>query len=271
MFYTCVGCPREAKRAAFVGLVIDAAWITLVVVFTVSLKDYIPMIFTSDLAVLQAMGPIIYVTAALLITDNLQGYLAGVLRGSGTQFAGAAASFSSYWMIGVPLGSVLAMVVHLGALGYWLGLLTGEFVQVLIYSVVILTISWKKQATKAQRMAAGQDKLESPIDEKSPLIQAGDSNPVQDSNIWSREEVESSLVVSGYHGHQERPPPVKLGCSTIVIRILTCCVFVVFLVGGVALSQLCVYRCEMDIGSSTNITNTTRSASNYTCQWIFTT
>ena len=268
----CVGCPREAKRAAFVGLVIDAAWISLVVVSTVSLKDYIPMIFTSDPAVLQAMGPIMYVTAALLIGDNLQGYLAGVLRGSGTQFGGAAANFFSYWMIGVPLGIVLAMVVHLGALGFWLGLLTGEFIQVFIYMVVILTIRWKKQAVKAQKMASGQEKLESPVHEKSPLIQAGDSHPTYDSNIWSREEVESSLVVSGHHGHQDRPPPVKLGCGTIVIRILTCSVFVVFLISGVVLSQLCVYRCDMYIGNCTNITNTTGllPVSNYTCQWIFT-
>ena len=231
------------------------------------------MIFTSDLDVLQAMGSIMYVAAAVVVGDNMQGVLGGIIRGSGRQSGGAIANFISFWLFGVPLGIVLVFLVNMGILGFWLGLLTGEVMQTLIYGVVILTIRWKRQAVEAQKMASGGEKVESPVPEKSPLIQDRDSHPTYDSNIWSREKVESSLVVSGHHGHQDRPPPVKLGCGTIVIRILTCSVFVVFLIGAVALSQLCVYHCDMFTGNHSNVSNTSlliyNFDSNYTCYWHF--
>ena len=214
-----------------------------------------------------------YVAAAVVVGDNMQGVLGGIIRGSGKQSGGAIANFISFWLFGVPLSIVLVFVVNMGILGFWLGLLTGEVMQTLIYGVVILTIRWKRQAVRAQKMVSGQEKLESPVHEKSPLIQAEDGHPTYDSNIWSREKVESSLVVSGHHGHQDRPPPVKLGCGTIVIRILTCSVFVVFLIGAVALSQLCVYRCDSFTGNHSNVSNTSLLLfdfdSNYTCNWHF--
>jgi MATE family multidrug resistance protein len=267
------GEPVKAKRAAFVGLVIDIVWVVFIVGLTVALKTYIPMIFTADVDVLQALGPIMYVVAALLVADNLQGYFGGILRGSGKQLVGALANFVSYWMIGVPLGGVLALVLHLGALGYWLGLLTGDFIQTFIYGVILLTIRWKKQAKKAQHMAQGGEDLPSPVTEKSPLIQAGDGLPWYDSNIWSKEEVDSSLVMTRSQNMEKSPHPVKVGCATVVVRILTCAVFVLVLIGGVTLSQLCIYRCELNISiNHTNISNVTliaSLASNDTCQWDF--
>ena len=266
------GNPKAAKQAIFVILTLDAIWIVFITALIISLKDYIPMIFTSNTSVLQAMGPIMYVAAAVVVVGNFQSILAGTIRGSGKQSGGAIANFVSYWVIGIPLGIVLVFVVHMGILGFWLGVLTGEVVQSSIYSIIILTVRWKKQAMKAQKMASGRDNMQSPVHEKSPLIQAEDGHPTYDSNIWSREEVESSLVVSGHHGHQDRPPPVKLGCGTIVIRILTCSVFVVFLIGAVALSQLCVYQCDMFTGNHSNVSNSSLSFdfdSNYTCNWHF--
>ena len=274
-YFPLVGNHKGAKQAIFVILTLDAIWVVFITALIISLKDYIPMIFTSDLDVLQAMGSIMYVAAAVIVMGNFQLILAGIIRGSGKQSSGAIANFVSFLLFSVPLGIVLVFVVHMGILGYWLGLLTGEVVQTLIYGVIILTIRWKKQAVRAQKMASGQEKLESRVHEKSPLIQDGDSHPTYDSNIWSREEVESSLVVSGHHGHQDRPPPVKLGCGTIVIRILTCSLFVVFLIGGVVLSQLCVYRCDVDVDLSnhSNVSNNSLSLfdfdSNYTCSWHF--
>ena len=233
------------------------------------------MIFTADVDVLQAMGPIMYVAAGVIVGDSLQGILGGIIRGSGRQSGGAAANFVSFWIFGVPLGIVLVFVVNLGILGFWLGLVTGEAVQTLIYCILVLTIRWKKQAMKAQERALKQDKLSSPVTEKSPLIQAGDGLPEYDSNIWSNDEVDSSLVVTWSQNEEKRPQPVKVGCATVVVRVLTCAVFVLVLIGGVALSQLCVYRCDFNIQNHTNTSNSSLNLiiadirANYSCTWKF--
>ena len=57
--------------------------------------------------------------------------MAGVLRGSGRQLLGAAVNFFCYYVIGLPIGIVLALVADLGALGMWSGLIIGSILQVL--------------------------------------------------------------------------------------------------------------------------------------------
>jgi MATE family multidrug resistance protein len=265
---------RGAKRALFVILTLDVAWTIFIASMVVGLKDYIPMIFTTDADVLQAMGPIMYVAAGVLIGGNMQVILAGVVRGSGRQTGGAAANFTSFWVFGVPLGIVLVFVAHLGIFGFWLGLLLGEVMQMLIYGTIVLTIRWKKQVMKAQKMAHMRENSEPLLNEKSPLIQASSGLPEYDSNIWSKGEVDSSLVTRSQN-EERSPQPVKVGCITVVVRVLTCAVFVLVLIGGVALSQLCVYRCDFNIQNHTNTSNSSLNLiiadirANYSCTWKF--
>ena len=54
----------------------------------------------------------------------------GVLRGTGKQLSGAIINFVAFYLMGFPLGVVLAVVVGLGALGMWTGLLVASVIQV---------------------------------------------------------------------------------------------------------------------------------------------
>ena len=54
----------------------------------------------------------------------------GVLRGTGKQLSGAVINFVAFYLMGFPLGVVLAVVVGLGALGMWTGLLVASVIQV---------------------------------------------------------------------------------------------------------------------------------------------
>jgi len=53
--------------------------------------------------------------------------VAGILRGSGRQLLGAVVNFVCYYVVGLPLAIVLALVVHMGALGIWIGLAGGTY------------------------------------------------------------------------------------------------------------------------------------------------
>ena len=60
----------------------------------------------------------------------LQVVLTGSLKGSGRQYVGAALVFIAYYIIGLPLGIVLALKLDLGALGLWTGMACGNFFHV---------------------------------------------------------------------------------------------------------------------------------------------
>ena len=63
----------------------------------------------------------------------------GVLKGTGRQVSGAILNFVAFYLIGFPLGVVLAIVAGMGTLGMWIGLFAGSFMQV----------SWYESQTEA--------------------------------------------------------------------------------------------------------------------------
>ena len=56
--------------------------------------------------------------------------IAGILRGSGRQAIASLVNFVAYYIFGLPLAIVLALVVDLGTFGLWTGLLVGDSLQV---------------------------------------------------------------------------------------------------------------------------------------------
>lgn len=57
--------------------------------------------------------------------DGFQVTLSGVLRGSGDTVASMATNLVGHWFIGLPVGYTLGFVLHMGAVGLWMGLATG--------------------------------------------------------------------------------------------------------------------------------------------------
>ena len=136
-----------------VGLYFAVAWLVLVESFTLSLVNYIPTLFTSNQVLLKLMPLPMLALSVLMLADQLQGFLAGALRGAGRQTIGAVSNFGSYWLFGVPLGVVLAIVEDMGALGYWIGLIAATFVQLLLYAVAVFCTNWEDQAHKIHKAA----------------------------------------------------------------------------------------------------------------------
>ena len=150
--YLCAGQPKAAKHSFIVGLVLLCTWLLLIEVFTVSLKTEFVKLFTSDPCLLQAVSVPLFLFLINVAGDHTQGFLSGVVRGCGRQLSGAITNIFSY-SIGVSVGIVLAIVAHLGVKGYWLGLSVAVGIQTVTYSVILFTMSWKKQSVKAQKMA----------------------------------------------------------------------------------------------------------------------
>ena len=105
----------------------------------------------------------------------IQGMMQGVLRGTGKQLSGAIINFISFYLIGLPVGTLLAIVAKLGALGMWIGLLIPStlqvwttplqscdghmtlffcFSQAILYFVIVLTLNWEKESLKVRKVCS---------------------------------------------------------------------------------------------------------------------
>ena len=66
-------------------------------------------------------------------------------RGSGWQDIGAYVNLGAYYLVGVPVGVVLAFVVHLKGKGLWVRMLTGSTVQAYLLALKTSFTNWEKQ------------------------------------------------------------------------------------------------------------------------------
>lgn len=82
-------------------------------------------IITSESAVIDAVVPLLFVAAVFQLSDGVQAVAAGALRGAGdTRFA-LFANLGGHYLIGLPLGVLLAFSLGIGARGLWWGLSAG--------------------------------------------------------------------------------------------------------------------------------------------------
>jgi MATE family multidrug resistance protein len=81
--------------------------------------------FSPDPNVVKVGATLLLVAAAFQLFDGLQVVTTGALRGAGDTKTPMYANFIGYWVIGLPLGCVLAFPLGWGALGIWIGLCCG--------------------------------------------------------------------------------------------------------------------------------------------------
>jgi MATE family multidrug resistance protein len=142
--------PREAASAGWAAIALGAGAMACFSAIMFLFPHLIASSFTEDPAVIAATIPLLFVAAIFQFFDGLQITATGALRGAGNTHAGLIVQIIGYWIIGLPIGYLIAFRNHHGAVGLWLGLCAG-----LIVAGIALTTIWhrttKKLATTTQK------------------------------------------------------------------------------------------------------------------------
>ena len=85
-------------------------------------------LFTTDLELIKVCVPIIYTLCFFQVFDGLQASLAGIFRGLKHTEVVMFANFIAFWIIAIPLGSLLAFHFKLNLIGYWYALIAAAIV-----------------------------------------------------------------------------------------------------------------------------------------------
>jgi MATE family multidrug resistance protein len=117
--------PDAAQRAAWVSIGMGAAVMSLSGMTFVLLRGVLPRIYTPDLEVIAACAAILPIAGAFQIFDGTQAVGCGVLRGMGRTRPAMVFNLVSYWALGLPIGSWLALRRGWGLAGIWWGLAFG--------------------------------------------------------------------------------------------------------------------------------------------------
>lgn len=137
------GDPEGARRAGWSAIVIGAGFMTCSGLLFVSMPRLIARIFSPDPTVIRVGATLLLVAAAFQLFDGLQTVATGALRGAGDTRTPMFANFVAYWLIGLPLGHLLAFRMGWGALGIWIGLCIGL---IIIGSALLMT--WRRKVLR---------------------------------------------------------------------------------------------------------------------------
>jgi MATE family multidrug resistance protein len=82
-------------------------------------------VFSEDAAVISLAAMLLAIVGIFQIADGLQVASCSMLRGLHDARVPALMGFAAYWLIGLPVGGMLAFLTPLGPLGVWWGLAVG--------------------------------------------------------------------------------------------------------------------------------------------------
>ena len=114
-----------ARRAAFTAYALGAAFMSLSALSFFLFPGFFAGIYTNDEAVLRMGTSLLLVGAAFQLSDGAQAIGIGALRGAADTRVPMLVAIVSYWILGLPLGYVLAFRFGLGPRGLWWGLTLG--------------------------------------------------------------------------------------------------------------------------------------------------
>jgi multidrug resistance protein, MATE family len=88
-------------------------------------KNYLPLIFTTDEAVINLASQLLVIAAIFQVFDGLQVIMLSALRGMADVKIPMLIAFMAYMLVGVPVSYVFSFVLKAGPMGIWYGYLAG--------------------------------------------------------------------------------------------------------------------------------------------------
>lgn len=101
------------------------AWNLLTAITFITLRNYIPMLFTTNPQVIQIASQLMIFVALFQLSDGIQNVSVGILRGMQDVKIIMPIAFVSYWLLNLPVGYFFGFTLGMGPVGLYLGFTFG--------------------------------------------------------------------------------------------------------------------------------------------------
>jgi MATE family multidrug resistance protein len=129
-----------ARRAGWSALTLGGGFMIVAAIVFVLEPRALLSLFTVDVAVVQSGVALLLVAALFQLFDGLQGVATGALRGLGDTRTPMLWNLGGHWIVGLPVGYLLAFVLGWGVVGLWIGLSVG----LTVVGVVLAATWWNR-------------------------------------------------------------------------------------------------------------------------------
>ncbi len=130
----------DLRNSAIASYHIIIGFMSVTALLFIVANNLLPYIYTQDTAVINIAAQLLIIAGFFQLFDGTQVVGLGVLRGIGDVNMPTFITFIAYWIIGIPLGYFLGIILGLGVNGIWYGLTIG-----LLTASILLFIRFQKR------------------------------------------------------------------------------------------------------------------------------
>jgi MATE family multidrug resistance protein len=142
--YVAKSSNKVVRKVAYFSLLIGFVTMALVMLIFFLLRNYVFRIFLDIDRLIQKGTPIVPILCMYQIFDVIQGVLSSVMRGLRKQFIATLLTLIQFYVIQTSMSYLLGKVLGLGVYGMWLGMSTGTFSAIVLYSITFLCTDLNK-------------------------------------------------------------------------------------------------------------------------------
>lgn len=117
--------PAAARRAAGAGLLVGGGIMLFTAALFLGVPELLARVYTPDVGVIALAAGLLPIAGLFQVADGIQVVSAAVLRGIGDTRMPMLINLLGFWVIGLPVGGLLAFPGGMGARGIWWGLAVG--------------------------------------------------------------------------------------------------------------------------------------------------
>ena len=123
------GSTLDAQTSAWTGIGVGIGMAVVTAIFTVVMRERIALLYNDNPQVVALASFLMLLAAVYQISDSIQVIGSGVLRGYKDTRSIFFITFIAYWVLGLPIGYILALtdwvVEPMGPAGFWTGFIIG--------------------------------------------------------------------------------------------------------------------------------------------------
>lgn len=138
------GQMRDAKQYSYLSVGLAIAFSSLSIAILLIFRAPIASLYTTDGQIIGLATQFFIYAALFQLSDAIQAPVQGALRGYKDVNMTFIMAIVSYWVLGLPIGYVMATFTDLGPYGYWVGLIAGLTVGAITLTIRLIYIQKKK-------------------------------------------------------------------------------------------------------------------------------
>lgn len=139
---------KEAKQYGYFSIIATICFSFIAIAILLGFREQIASLYSTDEQIITLATSFFIYAAFFQLSDAIQAPVQGILRGYKDVNITFIMAIISYWVIGLPVGYMMANYTQFGPYGYWIGLIAGLTVGAI--SLTIRLVSIQRQAENTQ-------------------------------------------------------------------------------------------------------------------------